>query len=199
MKSAFAIVIALAISVVSLPANAQGGLVLGKPAYGGPGCPAGTASASLGSDGKSLSLRFTRYQVAADGRTGRSFDRKSCNLAIPVHVPAGRSVSILSMAFSGYNQLPSSGKSELRFESFFAGGQGPVFARSFSGPLQAGFAVKQSVPVSSVIWSGCGADVILRTNSSLIVHTAPNQKAAAAIGSQQVRTAVVYTLQSRAC
>src|SRR5438445_10637843 len=114
------LMVTLALMMVSLPAYAQGGLSLGKPGYGGPGCPGGTAAVGLSRDGKSLSLRFARYQVAAGG--ARSFDRKSCNLAIPVHIPTGLSISILSVSYRGFNRLPASARSEFRVESFFSGG-----------------------------------------------------------------------------
>ena len=70
---------------------------LGIPGYGGTGCPDGTVSATLSPDAKSLSLLFDQYQVSVGGTTGRSFDRRSCNIAIPVHVPQGLSVSILKI------------------------------------------------------------------------------------------------------
>ena len=188
----------LALMMISLPAYAQGGLSLGKPGYGGPGCPGGTAAVALSRDGKNLSLRFVRYQVAAGG--ARSFDRKSCNLAIPVHVPAGQSVSILSVAYRGFNRLPASAKSEFQVESFFSGGRGPVFKRSFPGPQQGVFAVAENAAVTSGVWSACGADVILRINSSLLVNSGNGQTASASVASQDVRTAaIIYSLQSRHC
>ena len=114
----FSWIAALAFCITTLPAQAQGGLSLGRPAYGGPGCPQGTASAQLGGDG-SLSVRFSRFNVAAGG--ARSFDRKACSLAIPVRVPAGRSVAVLSVAYRGFNDLSAGGKSVLSVESFRAG------------------------------------------------------------------------------
>ena len=116
------LILALTVLLLALPAQAAS-LTMGKPGYGGSGCPGGTASVSLSRDGKSLTLRFTRYAVSAGGATGRTFDRKSCNLAIPVRVPAGKSVSILAIDFAGYNSLPASAKSEFRVEYFLAGGQ----------------------------------------------------------------------------
>ena len=59
---------------------------LGEPGYGGNGCPAGSVSATLSPDAKSLSMLFDSYIVEAGGETGRSFDRKSCTIAIPVSV-----------------------------------------------------------------------------------------------------------------
>jgi hypothetical protein len=94
---------------------------LGTPGYGGTGCPEGTVSATLSPDKKSLSLLFDQYQVAVGGTSGKSFDRKSCNIAIPVHVPQGLSVSILQIDFRGFNHLPQQATSQFNVEYFFAG------------------------------------------------------------------------------
>ena len=174
------LILAVTVLLLALPAQAAS-LTLGKPGYGGPGCPGGSASVSLSRDGKSLTLRFTRYAVSAGGATGRTFDRKSCNLAIPVRVPAGKSVSILAIDFRGYNSLPASAKSEFRVEYFIAGGQGPVLTRSFNGPWQGTFKTSDQLKASSVVWSACGAGVTLRTNSSLKVTSSGGRAASASI------------------
>ena len=59
---------------------------LGRPGYGGNGCPAGSASATLSPDRKALSIIFDEFMVEAGGSTRRKVSRKSCNIAIPVHV-----------------------------------------------------------------------------------------------------------------
>ncbi len=188
-------VLALSIIAICLPAFAQSGLRLGEASYGGTGCPAGTATVALGADRKSLSLRFDRYQVAAGG--SRTFDRKSCNLAIPLSVPAGISVSVLSVEYRGFNRLPVGAKAQFRAEYFFAGGQGPVVTRAFDGPLQGRFALSDRT--TAKVWSACGADVILRTNTSLRVSTSGAPAASSSIRSQDIKTAIVYRLQWRNC
>ena len=91
--------LALALTIVAsatlgvATASAQG-ITLGEPSYGGTGCPAGSVGVSLSPDATSLSLLFDTYVVEAGGTTGRSFDRKACNVAIPVSVPQGYSVTI---------------------------------------------------------------------------------------------------------
>jgi hypothetical protein len=185
--------VALAFCAATLPAYAQGGLTLGRPAYGGPGCPAGTASSQLSGNG-SLSIRFSRFGVAAGGVA--AFDRKACSLAIPMRVPAGQSVAVLSVAYRGRTDLSAGGKGVLTVESFLSGGQGPVFRRSFSGPVHAGFAVQQAATATT--WSACGAAVTLRTNTSLEV-TSAGGAVAASLRSQDVSTAIVYRLQFRNC
>jgi len=110
-------------------------IALGEPGYGGTGCPDGSASVTLSPDEKSLSIIFDEYYVEAGGSTNKSFERKSCNIAIPVHVPQGLSVSILKIDYRGYNNIPSGAKTTFNVEYFFAGAKGPTFSKSFNGPL----------------------------------------------------------------
>ncbi len=172
---------------------------LGAPAYGGDGCPAGSVSATLSPDEKALSILFDQYQASAGGDTGRSFDRRSCNVAIPVHVPQGRSISILSIDYRGFNKLPRGGRSQFNVEYFFAGGRGPSFRRNFNGPLEDDYIISNELVADALVWSGCGVDVNLRTNSSLRVNTSRNREALATVDSEDVTAAIVYHVQWRAC
>src|SRR5210317_1389202 len=80
-------------------------IFLGVPGYGGNGCPAGSASVTLSPDAKSLSIIFDEFITETNRR--KPIDRKSCNLAIPVHVPQGLSVSIIDIDYRGFVSLPS--------------------------------------------------------------------------------------------
>ena len=174
-------------------------IALGQPGYGGSGCPDGSVSVTLSPDAKSLSLLYDQYQVSVGGTTGKSFDRKSCNVAIPVHVPQGRSVSVLAVDYRGFNQLPARATSQFNVEYFFAGGQGPAFRRTFRGPVEADYLISNSLTADTLVWSGCGADVNLRTNSSMRVSTAGGQEALATVDTEDVNAAIIYHLQWRSC
>ena len=184
--------------VLSAPVFADD-ISLGQPGYGGTGCPAGSVSATLSPDAKSLSLLFDKYQVAVGGTSGKSFDRKSCNIAIPVHVPQGMSVSILKIDFRGFNHLPRAASSQFNVEYFFAGTRGPAFQRVFNGALDEDYLINNELSIQSRVWSGCGADVNLRTNSSMRVRTVGNADALASIDSVDVRGGIIYQLQWRSC
>jgi len=192
-------ILLLSAMMLSAPVFAADDISLGTPGYGGTGCPAGTVSATLSPDAKSLSLLFDQYQVAVGGQTGKSFDRKSCNIAIPVHVPQGLSVSILKIDFRGFNQLPQSATSQFNVEYFFAGTRGPSFQRKFRGPIAEDYLINNELAVQAIVWSGCGADVNLRTNSSMRVQTVSNREAMASIDSEDVNAGIIYQLQWRQC
>jgi hypothetical protein len=172
---------------------------LGEPGYGGTGCPAGSVSATLSPDAKQLTLIFDEYLVEAGGETGRSFDRKSCNIAIPVHVPQGLSISIITIDYRGYNNLPTGARSEFGVEYFFAGTRGPTFRRTFNGVLDEEYFIRNELTAQALVWSDCGADVNLRTNSNIRVTTRNNRQALATVDSQDVSAAIIYQLTWRAC
>ena len=198
MKMLLASIAALGGLAIAAPASADD-ISLGIPGFGGSGCPAGSVSATLSPDAKSLSLLFDEYQVSAGGTTGRSFDRKSCNVAIPVHVPQGESLSVLAVDYRGYNHLPNRGMSQFNVEYFFAGGRGPAFRRSFYGPLDSDYTITNNLTVDALVWSPCGADVNLRTNSSMRVSTVNNAEASATVDSEDINAAIIYHLQWRSC
>lgn len=174
-------------------------IALGQPAYNGSGCPADSASATLSPDNKSLSILFGSYQAEAGADTGKSFDRKSCNIAIPVHVPQGLSISVLAIDYRGYNNVPVGGSTNFHVEYFFAGARGPVFDKNFNGPLDSDYTIHNDLTAQSMVWSACGADVILRTNSGIRVTTKANKQALATVDSEDVNAAIVYQLQWRKC
>lgn len=190
--------LALAGSFATL-AQAQQDIALGEPGYGGTGCPGGSVSATLSPDAKSLSLLFDAYAAEAGGNTGKTFDRKSCNIAIPVFVPQGLAISILAIDYRGYNNVPAGASSQFNVEYFFAGTRGPTFRRTFNGPKNEDYLIQNVLTAQSIVWSACGADVNLRTNSSIRVSTAGNQQALATVDSEDVSAAIIYQLQWKQC
>ena len=198
MKSLMALTV-LALGCSLATAAHADDISLGVPGYGGTGCPGGSVSATLSPDAKSLSLLFNSYLVEAGGDTGKSFDRKSCNVAIPVHVPQGLSISVLAIDYRGYNNLPVGGNSQFNVEYFFAGSRGPTFQRTFGGPKDEDYLIHNQLTAQAIVWSACGADVNLRTNSSIRVTTRANRQALATVDSEDVSAAIIYQLQWRRC
>lgn len=174
-------------------------IALGNPSYGGTGCPDGSASVSLSDDQKSLSILFDQFVAQAGGETNLSMDRKVCNVAIPVHVPQGISVSVLAIDYRGFYDVPVGGKATFGVEYFFAGVKGPSFQKVFAGPASSDYTITNKLQANALVWSACGADVILRTNPSIRVQTKANAEAQATVDSEDVSAAIVYKLQWKSC
>lgn len=174
-------------------------LQLGTPEYGGTGCPIGSASVSLGPDSKSISILFDQYVVEAGGE--KSFDRKNCNIAIPVTIPQGYSVSIFAIDYRGFTGLPAGGRAQLNVDYFLAGmGRGVRTTKSFSGPMSSDYLKSDSLSAEAVVWSGCGASTILRANTTMLVQSNRHRdQAMATVDSADVNAGLIYHVQWRQC
>ena len=171
---------------------------LGVPAYGGNGCPQGSASAAISPDGKSLSILFDKYIAEAVGDV--RVDRKSCNIAIPVHVPQGYSIALFQMDYRGFNALPAGGSSRLNVEYFFAGQKGPVSSRLFRGYLNQDYLVRDTVGAQTLVWSACGAQTNLRINSSIMAMTnSRGDQTMATVDSADIKSGLLYHIQWKRC
>lgn len=187
------------ITFVSAAAGAQT-LQLGIPAYGGTGCPAGSASVTLSPDQSSLSILFDSYVVQAGTDTGKRIDRRSCNVAIPVTVPQGYSVAVFQIDYRGFNALPAGGRSQFNVEYFLAGRRGPGYAKTWYGPLTDNYTLTDTLLAEAVVWSACGAQVTLRSNSSFLTMTNNrNEQAMGTVDSADVTAGLIYHLAWRRC
>ena len=192
------LVYTLALALAAMSTAHADGIRLGVPAAGGNGCPAGTVSATVSPDQQSLSILFDQFIAEAGGDTRLTVDRKSCNIAIPVSVPAGLSVSIIAVDYRGYNILPRGAIARMTAEYFFAGTRGPLFSQTFRGPVNEDFLFNNTM--AAVAWSPCGADTILRVNASMMVQ-APrySDTAMAIVDSADVNAGLIYHIRYRSC
>jgi hypothetical protein len=174
-------------------------IYLGVPGYGGNGCPQGTVSATLSPDAKSLSIIFDQFITEAGPSSGKTLDRKGCNIAIPVHVPQGFSLSIIGVDYRGFVSVPRGANARLTAEYFFAGQRGPIFAKQFIGPADQDYTFSNMLGLQAVVWSACGADVNLRVNANMLVQNRTYQDALATVDSADVNAGLVYHLQFRPC
>ncbi len=71
---------------------------LADATFQGSGCPAGSVVAETSADDKTIALLFSDYAVSTDQTNLRV--RKSCNLALPVQVPYGKSLGIFKVGLS---------------------------------------------------------------------------------------------------
>lgn len=175
-------------------------LQLGEPAYGGTGCPAGTASVNVAPGGEAISILFDSYVAEAGRTTGRRLDRKSCNISIPVAVPQGYSVAIFAVDYRGYNAVPRGGMTRLDAEYFWAGSRGPRISRTFTGPLSDVYTVTDNLLATTLVWAPCGASVNLRINSSMLAQSNSSmEQTMGTVDSADVSSALVYHLKWRRC
>lgn len=142
---------------------------IGTPIVNGSGCARGSAFTVLDKEKKELLVIFDDYLVEAYGSSRVA--RKNCALAIPIHLPKGISVSLVSQKIEGFNMIPEGASTVLSTESFFAGSQGEIVTQKFDGELDDIFEVDTALPIETATPTATGTDFILRVNTSLRVKT----------------------------
>ena len=158
--------IAAALAVVCLIAchgQAAAQVVFKGPVeFAGTGCGAGTYTlAGAGTD--TLSILFSAYDAADPPEDAESnMRRTSCNIAVPVHVPEGCQISVITADWRGYSR----GATEMVREYFFAGEQNAKKSYRPALPSE-DYTATDRLRYKTV--RAAEDDVIFRINSS--VHT----------------------------
>lgn len=164
------------------------------PAYSGTGCPTGSADYSITPDGSTLSILFGRYEADAGNR---SRDRKTCNISIPVRVPNGYQVSLITADYRGFVDLPKrSDSARLSRTYFFAGQLGFRKNNTFNGRSSKDYLVRDEMLATTGTWSACGRDVNMRINSSMMAR---GKNAYASVDTVDLKSDMKFHLQFRRC
>lgn len=160
------LLLVLLASLAVAPASAQPNLAFGEATFGGTACQ-GSGSVVLA--GRVVTIEFEDYRAEA-GTDGNASTRVTCNVAIPVSVPAGTSIVVSSHDYRLSAKVNPGATVEVSIEAFFAGGRGTTLARTLTGPISGAFIATNSIRPDDLLWSPCGQDVILRANSSLRLY-----------------------------
>ncbi|MNS96851.1 hypothetical protein D3C72_1311690 [compost metagenome] len=199
MKQVMTVLSFALIALGAASAEAQA-LRLGQPAYGGTGCPAGTASVTVSPDSTALSILFDNYVAEAGSMSGKRLDRKSCNVSIPVQVPNGYSVSIFQVDYRGFVAVPRGGRAQFDAEYFWAGSRGPLIRRVFTGPYADSYSLTDELIATTEVWTPCGASVNLRINSGMMaMSNGRMEDALATVDSADISSGLIYHFKYRRC
>lgn len=191
------------VGLFAISANAADDIKLGEPSYGGTGCPQGSVGITLSPDSKVLSMIFDSYVAEAGKSSGKTIQRQTCNLSVPIHVPQGMSVSVLKVDYRGYVYAPKGTQAQFNVEYFLKSfnGQttGPKASKTFSN-YDNEYLLSNQLGLSALVWSPCGEDVNLRVNSSMTARTdGKKQDVLATVDSVDIAGGIVYQLQWQSC
>lgn len=152
--------------------------------FAGTGCPPDSYRVS-GDGTATLSILFSGYDAANPPEKAASkLQRTACSFAVPVHVPSGYQLSVVTADWRGY----AAGITQLFREYFFAGKAGSR---------------KSSQPISDYVerddelrYGSCGEDVLLRINSSVRADGADSY---ISVDSVDMQNGVLFHLQWEKC
>jgi hypothetical protein len=193
----------LTLAILALGLSAQAQIRLGVPAYGGTGCPSGSASVSLTDDQSILSVLFDSFVVEAPSMTGARFDRKSCNLRIPVSVGPGYQVALIAFDYRGFAAIPHGGRGQFEARYAYVGQARPaIFRKTFASGLVDNYSLKNELISTSIDWSPCstGRDLMMTVDANILAMTNNRNEATnVSIDSVDVSAGLLYAIQLRRC
>ena len=124
MKVTSSVLALLTALAAAAPKDAPEPISLSNIAYGGTGCPQGTATITLDAGG--LGLRFRNFHVAIGPNTPLDNSRKFCQVNLGIVVPAGYRWAVQKDDFSGAVSLDSGVTATLSTDVYFSGTQSGV-------------------------------------------------------------------------
>lgn len=193
----------LTVAVLALGLSAQAQIRLGVPAYGGTGCPAGSASVSITDDQSILSVLFDSFVAQAPTAMNANFDRKSCNLRIPVSVGPGYQVALIAFDYRGFAAIPSGGRGSFEARYAYVGQRRPaIFRKNFQSGRADNYSLKNELISTSVDWTPCstGRDLMMTVDANILAVTNSMYDATnVSIDSVDVSAGLLYAIQLRRC
>ena len=153
----------------------------------GSGCDQASSVVQLSRSGTSVTVSLSKFKVAYNGSP---FERATCNLALPVVVPAGKKLVINKIKLKESYKLGQHSKVKVAVSAFFPGQQGESVAQVL-GQDSGSFVLSKKVNVES----GCGESTTVRFNSSLLLTS----EAGASQSDQAAISSIALTLKFVDC
>jgi len=150
----------------------------------GTGCPAGSVHLTLSAGGSQLSTELEEFVAQIGPTIDRLERRKSCNLTVDLHVPAGYAFAVKRIRQEGWASLDPLVWGTRQVNLRFAGDpltRSVSFQSDFYGPLYEDLGDDLSVGVESLLWSRCGAGVPLVLSTTLTVNSQAEAEGSLAI------------------
>ncbi|HPE59650.1 MAG: DUF4360 domain-containing protein [Thiothrix sp.] len=176
---------------LNAPVSAADSVYFKSPVnFAGTGCPAGSIAVT-GANTDTLSILFDQYDAGNNAMTG--LNRSACSFAVPVHVPQGMQVSVMTADWQGFAQ----GRTQLSRKYFFAGAPNQPWLRNdYNAPNGKDFLERDGLMHSSSTWAPCGQDIQLRINSNIRSIGGGSYMA---VDTVDLKNKVVFQLQWRGC
>jgi hypothetical protein len=136
--------------------------------YGGTGCPQGSVGQSISDDRSVFTLIFDSYIASSGPSIPITESRKNCQININLHIPQGWALSIGNVTYRGYAQLPAGVTGQQSAIYYFAGAVQQAIGRTpMLGPLARDYTLSDTLPFTSLVWSGCNAVVPVNVNTQV--------------------------------
>lgn len=182
----------------------------GQPSYGGNGCPAGTMQVVFAPDFMSFTVLFDKFIAQDTGGPGKGIGPAtvvSCDMQVPMQIPAGQQMEITRVDLRGFAGLPGDARATLRSSFNFRGAGGDRdrinLNYQFQGPYTDNYlvstdAMNENAPAATSEVSPCGGQATLAISTQLRVQS---RTAGASITLDSVDSSshAIYFVNWRSC
>ena len=150
--------------IALIPGDDLSGVIdIGGISYGGTGCPAGALTrVEFDDEHNILAANTGAYSLAT---VSAPFDRKACDLAIPVNVPAGFSVVFSQVDLDSVLNMGEGDEATISIEGFVPGVVNTPVKRVLTAPA-GGLSGRALLRSTDLFKTACGANTILRLHST---------------------------------
>jgi hypothetical protein len=176
---------------------------VGKAWFAGSGCPKDTMSVTWAPDNLSFSVIFDQFVASVGPAEKKSFDRKSCNVIIPMTLPKGLSLVVEKVDFRGFILLPAKGAAEFLSLHNFLPSFGDRFFRKpasirqvFKGELADDYVLSSDKDVQS---SPCGGLVFLNIRNQLTLRAPKGEDGQMTLDSYDGSGRTEFKLSTKKC
>lgn len=170
--------------------------------YAGTGCPAGSVAENVAPDQQAFTLLFDSYVAEVGPGVPLASKRKNCQLAIDLDFPQGWSYTIFTVDYRGYLSLQRDVTGIQQSKYYFQGSAATGTLRTqFNGPTDRDYQVRDTLGLSAVVWSPCGAQRALNINTEVRLDNARNRGGAGlmTIDSIDGQLKHIYGIKWRRC
>ena len=153
-------------------------------------------------DYKAFTLLFDEYVVEAGPGVSRREGRKACQINVDMQFPQGWSYSIMDVDYRGYVSLDRGVTGVAQSDYYFQGQRGSArLSTTFRGPIDQDYEYRDSLGISAVVWSPCGASRSLNMKTQIRVdnNRARRGTGLLTVDSVDGQLEQVYGIQWRRC
>lgn len=157
-------------------AMGPGNVEIDSIAWAGSGCPAGSVSSNVSDDNQAFTLLFDDYIAEVGPGVSRREMRKNCQINIDLAFPQGWSFTIFKVDYRGYVSLDRGITGMQKSTYYFQGSSSQATASTvFRGAIDEDYVETDTLGVSALVWSPCGANRSLNINSRVELNNRRNR------------------------
>lgn len=170
--------------------------------YAGTGCPAGSVAQNIAADAQAFTLIFDNFVAAIGNGIAYTEQRKNCQLNIDLDFPQGWSFAISDVDYRGYVSLDPQVIGTQKATYYFQGQLAQANTEAnFTGPVDEDYQRRDTLALTSWVWSPCGAQRSLNINAQVRLSNIYNRNGGGMMTVDSVDGKITqqYNLQWRRC